>query len=270
VMRFLSFISNNIKNFLSSIDKIFNDFKWKYLSPRNKSLENFSIHFLLVKDPKYASVLRICIDSFLYWHPESKITIHLDSLTKDRVLQEIVTRRNREKIRIVMDMDYGSQSWQELKLRLISSLNGTNEIYLDTDMRWNGCLQTTNSITFLSTEIKLKNTTSFLFLLKNLRDGEFIDAFMRNTSFFTFSGINIPQVLIDDLVVLHKEVISLIGSEMIGIDDRDNLIRIAEQLTLSLASQNWGSEILSLKEVDKYKDGAFLESSYFGSTGTRF
>jgi hypothetical protein len=263
-------MSKNIKNFLSFTDKNINNFKWKYLSPRNKSLDKFSLHFLMVKEPKYAGVLKTCIDSFLYWHPESEVTIHLDSITRDRVLKEIVNRRNHTKIKVIIDMDYDSKSWQELKLKLISSLNGTNEIYLDADMRWNGCLQKTNSITFLTTEIKLKNTTSFLFLLKNLRDGKFMESFMRNTSFFTFAGIYLPKALIDDLVDLHKEIISLIGSEMIGVDDRSNLIRIAEQLTLSLASQNWNSEILSLKEMDKYKDGAFLESSYFGSTGTRF
>ena len=26
----------------------------------------------------------------------------------------------------------------------------------------------------------------------------------------------------------------------------------------------------NIKDLDKYKDGAFVESSYFGSTGTRF
>jgi hypothetical protein len=270
MMSLLGYISRNVKHSLVALNNLTNNFKWLFFSPLLKSSDYFSIHFLVVKDPKYVEVLKICINSFLYWHPKSQITIHVDDLTRQKVLTDILNSRNEGKIKVISDMQYPSLTWQELKIKLITSLNGTSDIYLDADMRWNGRLKVCDSITFLISEFQLKNRTSFLLLVKTLREGKYIEAYMRNTSFFTFGGNLITHEQIENIERLHLEIIDIFNSDMFGLDDKPHLVRISEQLALCIASQDWKSKIEDLKESDNYKDGTFLESSYFGSTGTTF
>lgn len=265
----LRFILKYVKMLSSKIDAIFRHFKWQYLSPRNKSLEHFKVHFLVVKDIKYIKVLKICIDSFLYWHPESAITIHADSFTYGKLQNQFSGKRYSGNTKILLDMDNGSE-WQNLKLELITGLNGSSDLYFDADMRWNGCMKDCDRTSFLTTEFNLKNRTTFLNLINVLRDGRYYDAKMRNTSFFTFAGFSIPKNLMKDVFTLHEEIKLIFHSEAFGIEDKPQLLRISEQLALSLAVEDWGIEISQLKEKDRYKDGTFVESSYFGATGTSF
>ena len=97
MMDLLRFILKHVKFLFSEIDAVFRLFKWQHLSPKNKSLENFKVHFLVVKDVKYIKVLKICIDSFLYWHPESKITIHADSFTYGNLQKQFLGKRYSDK-----------------------------------------------------------------------------------------------------------------------------------------------------------------------------
>jgi hypothetical protein len=46
--------------------------------------------------------------------------------------------------------------------------------------------------------------------------------------------------------------------------------RISEQIALSLLVEKLNSPIYFLKESDGFKDGSFVESSYFGATGASF
>ena len=268
--KFLSIVVKHVKIIFAKFDNLSRNKKWRYLSPSNQSNENFSVHFLVVKDPRYVDVLQTCMDSFLYWHPKARITIHLDSFTKKMVKTKILDKGRYKHLEILEDMDFPDQSWQELKLKLIVSLNGTTDVYLDADMRWNGTLRISEEVTFLTTEFRLRDKTGFLVLLNNLRSREYLDAYMRNTSFFTFGGVSIATNLISDINLMHKEIKALINTDLFGIEDKPNFLRISEQLALSLATQDWNCNIGHIKDLDKYKDGAFVESSYFGSTGTRF
>lgn len=243
---------------LAKIDRFYRTIKWKYLRPKNKSSDVLNVHFLLVKDTKYVSVIKICLDSFLYWHPAAKITIHVDSITKSQVEKELLTRRKRSNIEIKMDMDFPESSWQNLKLRLLACLNGTFDIYLDTDMRWNGTMPECNSVTFFTTEFTLKDMTLYLVLLTHLQNGKYMAAKMRNTSFFTFWGFKIDEDSLKDIEELHNQIISLVKSDNFGSKDRPHLLRIAEQLAISIASEDWGTQISQLKDIDIWKDGSLL------------
>ena len=256
--------------FVTKCDTLIRSFKWKYLRPKNRSSEEIKVHFLLVKDAKYVPVLRICLNSFLYWHPNAKIAIHVDSITIEQVTKKILGKRGCSNIEIKMDMDCPDCSWQILKLRLLTSLNGTSDIYLDADMRWNGKLPARKTITFLTTEFELKGLTIYLLLLNQLRNSRYMNAKMRNTSFFTFAGYRVAEESIQDVQILHNEIVEIIQSGNFGVKDKPNLLRIAEQIALSIASEDWSLQISHLKDLDGWKDGAFVESSYFGSTGVSF
>jgi hypothetical protein len=93
---------------------------------------------------------------------------------------------------------------------------------------------------------------------------------MRNTSFFTFGGHQIETQALFDVKQIEDELLVLIKSDLLGSIDRDQVARLSEQLALSLASEDWNTPIKTLKESDGHKDGAFVESSYFGATGSTF
>jgi hypothetical protein len=198
------------------------------------------------------------------------ITIHVDSVTYEKAKTLLLSQRRNINVEIKLDMDYPDASWQELKLKLLKSLNGTMEFYLDADLRWNGPMPSCHAITFFTTEFQLKRMTIYLLLLTKLRNGKYLEASMRNTSFFTFAGNKLSEDLLDDVDLLHGEIIEIIDTESFGVEDQPQLIRIAEQIALSTACEDWGVEVTQLKEIDGWKDGSFVESSYFGSTGTSF
>ena len=59
-------------------------------------------------------------------------------------------------------------------------------------------------------------------------------------------------------------------SDVIAELDRESVLRISEQLALSLAVESWNEEIFLLKSYDGHMDGQFVESSYYGATGISF
>ena len=52
--------------------------------------------------------------------------------------------------------------------------------------------------------------------------------------------------------------------------DHMPLERLREQIVISLVSETWDKDIYFLKEKDSHMDGSFVESSYFGATGSTF
>jgi hypothetical protein len=57
---------------------------------------------------------------------------------------------------------------------------------------------------------------------------------------------------------------------LIPSEDAVSIIRISEQIALSALVDVKNQEVNFLKKVDGYRDGSFVESSYFGATGSAF
>ena len=245
--------------------------KWNFLPNSKAGKIQHTAELLVIKNEVYADIAKICIQSFLYWNRVSAVTVHCDKTTFSNLNRWKNSKRFKSRVEILNTYDGDPRNWQEIKLERLLSLNGKYAFFMDADLRWNGPLLIKNSKpTFFINEFKLKNRAPYKQIIENSLLNKYLKASMWNTSFFTFSGLKITETQIQEVLEIHEVLSKIIQSEVIGIDDRESLVRIAEQLAISIAAESWGVELGSIKGVDGFKDGSFLESSYFGATGSTF
>ena len=242
---------------------------WRHRKSPTATLNPYIANILVTKNPIYAKVARVCVESFLYHHPNSKVNLHVDEITKKEVENEILSKFPRARVS-VFTVNSNERSWQEQKISLILSLNGTTELFMDADLRWNSGIQSIKSVTFYVDEFPFLEKSPYRQLIKIFRNGEYSNSIMKNTSFFTFHGNHISKELNLDVYRIEQELLELIKSDILGALDRDQVTRLSEQIALSIASTDWNYQIDTLKNTDGHKDGAFVESSYFGATGSTF
>jgi hypothetical protein len=92
---------------------------------------------------------------------------------------------------------------------------------------------------------------------------------MKNTSFFSWSGFEPDDNLLARVRELEKDIFEFATSTR----DLSSswMARMSEQIALSLAVEEIDEiKIDYLKSSDGFKDGTFVESSYFGATGATF
>jgi hypothetical protein len=215
--------------------------KWKLLSTRGSRKDQLRSHMLLVKNLKYVKIAETCIYSFLFYHPNSQVTIHCDTITFDQA--NITFRKLIERGRVHPKLIEESEkkTWQEMKMSVLLNLNGSSDFFMDADLRWNGISPSTSGIHFFVKEFQLKTQENYQKILLKLNDPRYRDAFMWNTSYFTFAGIHETSVNLREVSDLEKEIKKIIDCTE-----------------------------FNMVEKDGHKDGSFLESSYYGATGTVF
>lgn len=259
------------KNCIKGLIRYKNYFTWSTKKSKKISTENFHVHVLVVKKINYVKLSRTAILSFLYFHPNSKITVHCDHVTYLPVKKILKKYIGKKSIHILDDCD-SSFTWQQSKLQLILQMNGTKDCFMDADLRWNGPIsKQIRNVIFFVNEFKFQDRSPYRqlghvieknFGLKNLH--------MHNTSFFSFGGVIISLVEIQKTLDFSRDMQLLCEAANLGKDDLKILERLSEQVALSVCSLNWANEIKFLKDQDAIFDGSFVESSYFGATGNIF
>lgn len=246
-----------------------NSIKYRHLTPRYKSSYEYVANLLLVKQPIYAQLARVCVESFLYFNPKCKIVIHVDSVTESivsRTLKKISVNKGIE-IRNVGGED---KSWQEIKLRIILEMKNPNEFFMDADLRWNGPIPQLIGTTFFVNEFKLKDDPVYLKLLEFSRWESEYEFTMKNTSFIYWGDY---KPAYGDKIFIDKAMKTVQEACIKGIIPQENqsaIMRISEQIALSILVDVKHLNVNFLKEIDGYRDGSFVESSYFGATGSSF
>jgi uncharacterized protein involved in tolerance to divalent cations len=141
---------------------------------------------------------------------------------------------------------------------------------MDADLRWNGILKEMREITFFVKEFDFNSQSKYQTFLGHVFTDRLLLRSMKNTSFFTWSGKNISDEEVTQIFQAYRKLLK--GSEvfMTEPEDQSGMKRISEQLALSIVSEWWGHQIGYLKETDGFRDGEFVESSYFGATGSEF
>jgi hypothetical protein len=140
-----------------------------------------------VKNPSYAYVSQVCIESFLYFHPNAKVVVHGDQRTEKSIriaLRMVMVRRDLE---IIIDQD-PSLTWQEQKVNLILQLSGTNDIFIDADLKWNGSMPNRKGICFFVEEFIFAENPFYNEVLPKINLKVQLENSMKNTSFFSWGG----------------------------------------------------------------------------------
>lgn len=244
-------------------------FRWLTGQCNTSNETPFEVSLLAVKKAEYAALARVCIESFLYYHPRSYVTVFCDETTFASLRRNLflVSRFKPGRVRIAkVDTLH---EWQYLKVSLISQLEGPNSLFMDCDLRWNGPIPQLieKKVLFFVQEKKYFQYSGVKEVVSQF-DKRFLNEPMKNTSVFSWSGksrTDEETALLDQIGVRLKNIINEVSGPM-----RDSMLRIYEQLQLSLFVDHTGFAYTFLKISDSPFDGSICESSYFGASNGRF
>lgn len=244
-------------------------YQYRNHKAKNQSTHEYVGNVLVVKNPVYAKLARLCVESFLYHNPNCQVIVHVDPSTKSAVLKAFrkVAKNGNVEIKDLINPD---GTWQEIKLRIILEMLSPAKFFMDADLRWNGPMPQLNGATFFVNEFEFKNKFPYSTLLDFSGWTSTHDFTMKNTSFLywgDFEPKSEDHLFINDSMnIIHK----FCDEIRVPPEERDSVIRISEQIALSALVDVRNLEVKFLKEVDGYRDGTFVESSYFGATGSAF
>ena len=206
---------------------------WLTRSAADANYEDIKVNILVVKKSIYSRLAQICVESFLHFHPRASIQIHFDSETERQVLRRFKALRFFRRADISFRRISDTLSWQESKLDLIFSLNGTSELYLDCDLRWNGPLnlKKMNSLLYFVKENPLDTFQNILFLIPD-EYMRFLYAPMKNTSLFSWNQLKLKDHDLLEFRLLQQKIFKNATHAELSVGK--DFARLAEQITLSL------------------------------------
>lgn len=243
--------------------------KYRNFVARNHTRFEYTANLLVVKKPIYAELAKLCAESFLYYNPECKVIINVDSATEvavSKAFRKLAKKRNI----VIKKVGRDNDSWQDIKLGVILQTQEEDAFFMDADLRWNGPIPRLTGTTFFVNEFRFKDNPTYSKLLESNGWQSDSDFTMKNTSFLywgDYKPADKDQVFIVEAMSRIQE---LCDSRIIPSEDTDFIKRISEQIALSLLVDVRNLEVNFLKAVDGYRDGSFVESSYFGATGSTF
>ena len=232
---------------------------------RRKSFYPQKCHFLVVNNPVYAHLAMYGIASLLYFNREVQVTIHCDSKCyKTLKWKTGLLFGHRTTINIIESKN--SDPMYE-KAKLLISLQGTYDYFIDADTRINGLIPDFSKPAVLVREFSLDNHIIWRRISEQLGI-DLQKAEMLNTTFFTWSGKKLALDIQDFEIFYHNylnidwNLISRKSSEW------NDYKRLVEQFFFSIVLSN--SNYSTLKDQDSVADKGVIESSYFGASGYRF
>ena len=258
-----------LRSYLRYLLSVARSIKYLYLPKSKAGQREYLANLLVVKKPIYAGIAKICVESFMHFNPSCSVIIHVDSTTHKAVSRKL--RRLIKKGKVSLHLLEGQDlSWQELKLNLALSMKEINEFFMDADLRWNGRIPNLDSPKFFVEEFFFQDREPYSSLInsKNWEFGKHLS--MKNTSFI-YWGLSHPnaeyQQIVERIMIFLEQYCSEASMEVF---DKESLTRISEQVALSVLVDYLKIPITFLKDIDGYRDGSFVESSYFGATGSVF
>jgi hypothetical protein len=237
-------------------------FRFLWLLPKfNRSVKSTTVHFLVVKDRVYASLLQIAVESLLFHNPRFRVRIHCDEHTYPSVKKKLSLVNIRRPRRVHYSINPDDSHWKTLKFHLLMNLSGTRDLFLDADTRINGNLPPFDSPIFLVAE-KKRILNDFKELPLEIIESGLTSFLMKNTSAFSWGGLTLTSNEKDVAWKTYKFVSTSLNST-----ERS---RLAEQISMSIFVEWLGVNVAFLKEEDSQFDKGIVESSYFGATSSRF
>lgn len=242
-------------------------FKWLYLPRPSLPNPKNTVHLLVVKNPIYSQIAQVCVESFLYYHENSRIILHCDQSTQISLSKAMKRVARKGKVEVVLDQN-STLTWQEQKIDLIVSLSGSHDIFIDADLLWNGQMPIRKGVCFFVEEFIFTSNPLYKELFSQLELKNQLVNSMKNTSFFSWGGEKINLAKKADLLGFLSGFEKQFSSLKLPEDKKLEISRIVEQLGLSMMFERGNCSFL--KEKDSQLDGSFVESSYYGATGTKF
>jgi len=265
-----------LRKFLRSIRRLGVDFR-REIKSRNylKSLsaefipDGSEAHLLVVKKAIYARVAKVCIETFCFHNRFTRVDVHTDAATYEVVKKCLRNLIKSQRVRVFIDQTE-ELTWQEQKINLICKISGSRSIFMDADLKWNSSLPVVNGLTLFVNEFSLDEHLEFNEFLTSAFTSQQKFGSMKNTSFLAWDGFEISSAQRISLANIYDKI-KAESEKNPELSNKLDTIRIAEQLALSIWTERiFPGQIHFLKESDGFRDGSFVESSYFGATGSHF
>lgn len=243
---------------------------WYLVRFRKKaaSQPKLQVHLLVVKKIDYVNLAKTCVLSFFFYNRNAAFVFHCDKITIEQLKQKMRLWRFLSGASLAFELCDSTQSWQDSKLEILLKIVGTPDLFLDADLLWHGPFPTKEGILFLVREFNLEDNKKYFPLLNKLPHYTKDPYSMKNTSCFSWNGAD-PNNL-DQSIANVRFCVSEFLNEMKDKESKIEITRICEQLILSVLVDYFSETKVYLKDWDKLGDGQFVESSYFGATGSRF
>jgi hypothetical protein len=254
---------------LRLLDNLSKELLWK-LPMKMGGTNSFVAHILVFENPAYIRISAIAARSFLFWNRNSSVILHCNAEILPKIRKEFKKELARKRLRVELLGGEKLISWKQHKIELLSSLRDSNHFYMDADMRWNGSIPKIDGITFYVKEYAFIERPHLLKYISMVNQSTNVEGSMLNTSFFFPNGlVDQDEFRAESLNYLQK-IES--GLSKLSTEEQSQLFlpHLSEQLAISMYFSKQKMKINFLKESDRHRDGAFIESSYFGSTGVSF
>jgi hypothetical protein len=239
--------------------------KFQYLSSLRKvQIGKASVHVICVRKKEYLKATIRCANSIWFHNPEIRIVVYLDvglSVHQDLLMRKF---HRRDRATLVVEDDF--ESWQELKLRVILNYLGENDFFSDADLYWNDSFPISRKGIYFAAEESLLNREPYFSIITaagiDLKD----NSFMANSSFISL-GRDLDR---SDFKLEVESYFRQLRATVIKGDYeqriQSKILRLSEQIALSLAINSRISIFEQLKSTDKPMDGGIAESYYLGTT----
>jgi hypothetical protein len=221
-------------------------------------------HMITVSKKAYLKAAIRCANSIWFHSPEMRIVIHIDEhLAKH---QEYLFRKLDRKDRIGIVLEDSFESWQELKLKVILYDLGERDIFSDADLYWNTTIPVSNSGFFFAAENVYLNRDPYSQIIRDCGIQVKPESFMANSSFISLGKLPNKEEFIKEVELNFNKIRIQLLSNTYEEDVCNKILRLSEQLALSISINKHLDHFKALKLSDRPMDGGSAESYYLGAT----
>lgn len=224
---------------------------------------NLTFHVLCIRRREYINAVQKCANSVWEFMPGARFIVWTDS----QCFHEIKRKKgfDRKSDVIVNLLPESDEPWQLMKLRIILEHVEGEHVFVDSDLIWNGELYLPENPMFFVNEFLMSDFTKFKYLLHLLKLDLTKSWYLLNVSLVAFPKQYKTEGFKARCLELFDQVSSTKEDNILGRGDAKSLVRLSEQIALSIAVQEIGAFSV-LKKSDSIMDGGVAESYYLGST----
>lgn len=237
----------------------------QYLKSKSYSpIGDCRVHLITVNKKAYLKAAIRCANSIWFHSPEIRIVIHIDR-NLYQFKDYLISKMDR-KDRVEVCLEDSFDSWQELKLKVILNDLRDKDSFSDADLYWNSAVPSSASGIYFTLEKVLLNSEPYQGIIRE--SGVVIGgaSAMINTSFIALGQMPDRGKFAEEVGLnfrrIRKEVLQGEYEENI----RMKVLRLSEQIALSISINNNIDYFRALKSSDSPMDGGPAESYYLGTT----
>ena len=222
------------------------------------------VHLVAVTKKEYLRAAIRCVNSIWFHSPEIQIVIHIDNqLSK---YQTYLLQKLDRKDRVSIQLEESFTSWQELKLKVILYELGERDSFSDADLYWNIPIPELESGLYFAAEKALLDRSPYIEVIQDSGISLENSSTMANSSFISIGKMPNRAEFVDDVENNFRKIRLQAREGSYEETVRAKILRLSEQIALSISINKQEAHFSPLKSSDKPMDGGAAESYYLGTT----